>query len=365
MPKGERPLRVVVCYTLVNGYMAACWRELAQRDDIELFVIGFASGRSDLVAFPADIMDGVPSLLLTEEERANPEIIGRVIVDAKPNILFISGWFHKGYRKLFSNPRLRDTRIVLMMDNQFRGDWRQFFGRFVLRRLMRRVSCVFVTGDRSFQFARYMGIDSRRIQKGVVSVDHKSLSSLFDERLTRPGGWPKSFLFVGRYHERKGIDILVEGYRLYRERVTDPWPLRTAGMGPLAAILAHKNGIQDLGFVAPSAMREVWRDAGAFVLPSRYDAWPLVNVEAAAAGLPVVCTDVCGSSVETVSHRYTGLVIPSEDPGALANALLWIHRHYKDLPEMGRRGRELAGAYSAQVWADRVEEIVHSICANP
>jgi glycosyltransferase involved in cell wall biosynthesis len=119
-------------------------------------------------------------------------------------------------------------------------------------------------------------------------------------------------------------------------------------------------GVEDIGFTNPDDMLDVWLQAGAFVLPSRYDAWPLVNVEAAAAGLPVLCTDVCGSSVETVSHTYNGWVVPSEDVDALASGLVRMHNAYDQFPTMARRSQSLAEPYSAENWTNRVDEIIQA-----
>jgi glycosyltransferase involved in cell wall biosynthesis len=100
-------------------------------------------------------------------------------------------------------------------------------------------------------------------------------------------------------------------------------------------------------------MENVWGDAGAFVLPSRFDPWPLALVEAAASGLPIVCSDACGSAVEVVRNGYNGLRVPDEDPGALARAFVQIQRRYDALPKWGRRAQRFAAPHSAERWAGR------------
>jgi glycosyltransferase involved in cell wall biosynthesis len=76
-------------------------------------------------------------------------------------------------------------------------------------------------------------------------------------------------------------------------------------------------------------------------------------VEASSAGLPVVCTEACGSAVELVRSYYNGVTVATDNAGALADGLRFIHDNADRLPEMGRRGRDLAAAYSAQIWAQR------------
>jgi glycosyltransferase involved in cell wall biosynthesis len=162
--------------------------------------------------------------------------------------------------------------------------------------------------------------------------------------------------------------VLVYGYRMYRELAAkageDPWPLTCCGTGPLAHLLEEQPGIENLGFVQPDAMRQQMTRAGVFVLPSRYDPWPLAIVEACAAGLPVIATEACGSTVELVRPEYNGFLIPTGDAQALADAMLRAHQQLDRLPEYGIRANQFAAAYSAQVWADRMmaifEEVVKS-----
>jgi glycosyltransferase involved in cell wall biosynthesis len=90
--------------------------------------------------------------------------------------------------------------------------------------------------------------------------------------------------------------------------------------------------------------------ADALVLPSRTEGWPLTVVEAMLAGLPVVATPV-GSVAEAVQDGRTGLLVPKDDPAALAAAL----RRLRDEPalreRLGAAGRTLA---AATMTADRM-----------
>lgn len=354
-------IRVVFCYPLVNPYMAACWRELAQQPSIDLFVIGFQSGSTDMVAFTSDIMNGVPSRLLAGNERSDPYLTADLVAEYCPDVLFISGWSEPPFKNLYFDKRLINIPKILMMDNQLRRDFRQLVGSIILKPLLNRVDRVFVTGERSWQFARYLGISESRIYRGVVSVDYRSLSSIYDERIANLSRWPKTFFFAGRYHERKALDVLVDAYVRYRSNHADPWQLITAGMGPMAHILSDVEGVRDLGFVHPGEMRKCWREAGVFVIPSRFDAWPLVIVEAAATGLPVIATESCGSTVENVRHLFNGYLVPTGDATRLANALAWMHDNYERLPTFGARSRQLAAAYGTDIWVDRVVEIIGSL----
>jgi glycosyltransferase involved in cell wall biosynthesis len=128
----------------------------------------------------------------------------------------------------------------------------------------------------------------------------------------------------------------------------------------LRGALSGQAGVEDLGFIQPADLPRVLAEQGVFVLPSHWEPWGLVVLEACASGLPVICTEACGSSVELVRSFYNGLTCPTEDVDAIAKAMRWCHAHHAQLPEMGRRSEEVARPYSAQMWADRVMSMLTS-----
>jgi glycosyltransferase involved in cell wall biosynthesis len=85
---------------------------------------------------------------------------------------------------------------------------------------------------------------------------------------------------------------------------------------------------------------EVLNSIDALVLSSRFEALPLVVLEAMHAGLPVVATDV-GSVAEAVIDGVTGLLVPPDDPRALAGAIAQVLDPNIG-QAMGRRAGELA-----------------------
>lgn len=353
--------RIVFCWPLISGYMAACWQELSKRPDIDLFVIGFAPKDDDLVAFSSEIMAGVEHRLLINNERYDWKLIRSIILSIQPDMLFISGWFHPPYKRLYYDKMLGNIPIVLVMDNTLRLDWRQRLAPFLIRPILNRVRFVFVPGERSWQLARYWNVPEYKIIRGLYSVDFKNLSPIYNKRKKHPDGWPKSFLFSGRYHPRKGIDVMLEGYDLYHGQNKNAWPLRCCGMGPLASELCGVPGVEDFGFLQPKDMLGIWAESGSLILFSRFESWGQVIVEACATGLPVLCTEACGASVELIKSFYNGLVVPADDPKDVAKGLQWLHDHYDVLPEMGARSQSLGAAYSAEMWTNRVCAMVEAM----
>jgi glycosyltransferase involved in cell wall biosynthesis len=129
------------------------------------------------------------------------------------------------------------------------------------------------------------------------------------------------FLFIGELREIKGTDILLRV--LERLNQTRPVTACIVGSGPEAArleALAAELGLQtSVRFVAAMPAPAALPLGRCLVVPSRAESFPYVVLEAAAAGMPLIATDV-GGIPEIVAGTDTRL-IPAGDPAALANAM--------------------------------------------
>jgi glycosyltransferase involved in cell wall biosynthesis len=236
--------------------------------------------------------------------------------------------------------------------------------RAYLRSYLNRISTVIVSGERSWQYARSLGVAESRIRRGMYGFDADLFAPIFQAR-EATSDWPQRFLFMGRYVSDKAVDVLVDAYKRYRAQSREPWSLTCCGIGPMKSLLSGVAGIDDRGFVAPEQQRESYLSAGCAVMPSRYEPWGVAIAEAAASGLPVICTAACGASVELVRTLYTGRIVPSDDAAALARAMSSIERTTpSELRELGRNGAQLAAAFGAQQWATRWREYLRETAGH-
>jgi glycosyltransferase involved in cell wall biosynthesis len=349
-------LKVVFCWSDISGYMAACWRALNESTEVDVFVIAFQALTE--TAFGSRLMQDIPCKLLDLEERNDAMAIEQLVRSLHPDVIVIGGWLHQPYCKLVAVDKLQDTAFVMGMDTPWQDNLRQRLAPFALRSYLQRMERVVVTGERSWQYAKRLGFATKRIDRGLYGIDYQSWLPLWDAR--SQATWPRSFLFVGRYISIKAVDVLIQAYQAYRQQANDPWDLVCCGQGELKSQLAEQPGIIDRGFLQPDEMNSIWQSAGAFILPSRFDPWPLAIVEAAAAGLPIICTDTCGSGVEVVRSWYNGLVIPEDNVMALTQALLTFDRYHAKLPVWGKRSQELAAPYSTSIWVDRWQALLQA-----
>lgn len=347
-------MRVLVCWSNISGYMAACWRALAARPGVELRVIAFDPVKNANAPFDASILRGIECTLVDPGDLARLDQVLAEEETRGPDAAVVPGWFHPAYVRAARRFKTASIPVFMTIDHGWEGTLRQRVSVLAHRRYIRGMAGVFVGGERARQYALKLGARPETIHGGLYGFDAEAFSPLREQRSAAGGLSPRVFLFVGRYVEAKGLDVLVEAYRRYRERVEHPWALSCCGRGPQGKLLAGVEGVTDHGFTQPSMLVERLLAANAFVLPSRFEPWGVALAEAAGSGLPILCSQAVGAAVELVHDFHNGRVVPTSDSAALASAMAWLH-HLPDPARtaLGDASAAAASAYSAERWADR------------
>ena len=319
-------MKILFVWSGLTGYMGDCWRELAKAPGVELKVSVDTSGALSGGRFEADdVMRGL------DWSKDLP-------TDWTPDVVFTVGWHNALCRAAAFRDWGENTRKVCCFDMPWEWRLRKILARFVLWRYLRRFDAAFVNGACAARYARWLGFGESRIHRGLIATNTRRFGA-------HVGG--RGFLYVGRESSEKGLDVLRAAYERYRSE---------GGTLPLEIV----NG------VSPDALGPIYAGADCFVLASLYEPWGVVLVEAAAAGLPIICTDACGARHEVV--KGNGIVVPAGDIAALAAAMGKISRveHVErvEVCELGvggridgELGRELAKPYSCEAWAKRVLDI--------
>jgi glycosyltransferase involved in cell wall biosynthesis len=149
--------------------------------------------------------------------------------------------------------------------------------------------------------------------------------------------------FVGQLDERKGLEWLLPAFAEVHHSIPEAH-LVLVGEGPLRSWIeafSRENGLEQVlhlaGFVAE--VEDVMRDIDLLVLPSLWEGFGIVLIEAMAAAKPCITTRI-SSMPEIVVDRETGYVVAVQDSAALGQAMMSLLQH-RDLAEkMGLAGRE-------------------------
>ncbi len=173
---------------------------------------------------------------------------------------------------------------------------------------------------------------------------------------------------VANLRQEKGHDVLLRAAAMVirqapdaRFRIVGDGPMR-ASLLELAASLGIATAVDFLGHRDDVPALLAASDLYAF--PSRTEAFPNGLIEGMAAGLPVVASRV-GGIVELVDHGRNGLLVPADDPGALANGLLDLMANAESAATLGRAAREtIAARYSFERMVTAFEDLYASELAS-
>jgi glycosyltransferase involved in cell wall biosynthesis len=169
-------------------------------------------------------------------------------------------------------------------------------------------------------------------------------------------------LYAGRLSSEKGVETLIAASKL-----APHVPLVIAGDGPLAPLVrsATNGTVSYVGQVDPKKVAELRRDARFTIAPSRcFEVQPFGVLESMALGRPVVASRL-GGLAEIVENGSNGVLVPPEDPAALAAAVDELWNDKTRAAEMGARAWEYARAHFSPVrQAARLAELYELLVAS-
>lgn len=184
----------------------------------------------------------------------------------------------------------------------------------------------------------------------------------------------RMLLFVGRIEKLKGIETLLQSVELIRSY--HPEILRDVDVtiigGDLAEaeepdselrrLQAMQQELQLHGLVSfigardQDRLRYYYNAADALIMPSDYESFGMVALEAMACGTPVIASEV-GGLAYLIRDGYTGFHVPVREPEALAQRILSILEHPDLRASMSQNARQVAQEYAWPLIADRLLEI--------
>ena len=192
------------------------------------------------------------------------------------------------------------------------------------------------------------GLDGDRIKvihNGVDVNFYKPSAPTFREKYA--DGYDHLLVFVGRIIEQKGLRHLYDAMpRVLKEHPRTR--ILIVGKGKLRERhmeLVRRKGLEKNvlfpGFIPDEKMPDLYSSADIFVLPSLWEPFGFVLVEAGSCGTPLCGSDV-GGIPEIIERGKNGLTFPSGDPKRMAEALESMLGDERKLREMGKNSREIA-----------------------
>jgi glycosyltransferase involved in cell wall biosynthesis len=190
----------------------------------------------------------------------------------------------------------------------------------------------------------HMGINPSKIHRIPMGIHLDEWGNLKGERFRRKFGLEgkRVILFAGTKHHNKGAIHLLQAVKKVEQNAkdvvlvaigltTEEWKRKKA--------MGVETNLIDLGYVTEEEKRDAFDACDLFVMPSRYDSFGIVYLEAWRCGKPVIGARV-GAIPEVIDEGKDGLLVEFGNVDQLASSILYLLDHPALSRELGERGRE-------------------------
>lgn len=295
---------------------------------------------------------------------------------------WLSGWAALQLRQLWAVPMVHMSHTLGYPKNAAAQQvWEQDPPRRlqVEYEVLRRSDALVAESPASKQhMVQEYGIAPARVQIIPCGVDTILFHPQDRRQARRELGLPEAvpiLLFVGRLQPLKGLDTLLQAAHLVRQQypmlrvlivgggVDEGDPHEAEEVGRLRSLAERLDLTSQLVFIKAQpqeTLAQYYAAADVFVMPSHYESFGMVVLEAMACGTPVVASRV-GGLASTVLHERTGLLVPVGAWRAFAQAILRVLASATLRDTLGYAGVQRAQAYAWPRVVERNVQLYHRL----
>ncbi len=175
-----------------------------------------------------------------------------------------------------------------------------------------------------------------------------------------------SLIAIGRLQPQKGFDLLMKAFAKIQAKYPD-WQIVILGEGPMRSELEQLRSQLQLtdrvhlpGLV--TNVQDYLSQADIFVLPSRFEGFPMALCEAMAAGLPAIAADCLSGPREIIDHGINGLLVPTEDIEALAQGLDDLMSNPIQRQQIAKNAPQILDRFGIDrvmgIWAEAIDRVI-------
>lgn len=360
------PPRLALLTEIPAPFRLPSFAALDGRDDIEsrVFFLSANDPRRNYPPFAAEwrfdhvVMPGHEILRSNRWLVFNHGVL-RALHRARPDVILLGGWNQPAFWQAYVYARVGRVPMAVWVESTARDvRSRSRLSTRARRALVDAASGFVVPGSASRDYLISLGVDSDRIAIAPNAVDtsifRDAVAAARERRteLRAELGFDRpTFLYVGRLHHEKGLDLLLQALIDVPEA-----ELILIGSGPEERALraAAPPRVRFAGRIEREHLVPWLAAADGLVLPSRSEPWGMVLTEAASAGLPLVATEAAGAAHELIDDGVNGFRVPTGDAPALARALRALAADEEFRRSASKRSLELARDHTPEAWAAAV-----------
>lgn len=284
--------------------------------------------------------------------------VSKILNEASPDIIYISGWDGIVSHFLFFICQLKKIPIVILSDSRYKDSKRIKFFELIKKNLLKGCSSGIVAGKESENYLIKLGLKKESIFKPYNVVDNKYFLNNNNSKILN-----NYILCISRFLKRKNHIRLLKAFESYK-KAGGSLDLKLIGDGPekrniLNTInkLAFASNISIEAWKDISELKELYKNAKVFVLLSTNDQWGLVINEAMASSLPCIVSYECGCFLDIIKDKNTGWGVDPKNEKQLTNIFNQIDKTgEKEFIEKQKNCLKIINDYSLEKFSQAVQD---------
>lgn len=349
-------IKVLFLYTELAQYFISCVDHFLQKNNAQALIVRWPLNKEAPFEFLFSQRIEVRS-----RDELSDEGLQVLVNEFAPDIIVASGWVDRGYIKVCKAFKKQGIPTVMCSDTKWTGSWKQQVAKLISPVLAKKAySDVWVTGKAQGRYAKELGFDEDHIHYGFYSADvNKFKENAKTLSGSKAEGFPKRFLYMGRYIESKGIVELVNAFIEIQNEEPNDWELWCCGTGELDPLPIEHEKVKHFGFIQVKDVASFIEKTGVFVLPSHFEPWGVVVHEMALSGMPMLLSSEIGAAEMFLEEEKNGFKFTSKDPSELKNGLKrFMAMNDSELIAKGKESSGLGLKHDPDKWSGVLESIL-------
>ncbi len=282
--------------------------------------------------------------------------IRRQIKRIKPDIVHIHGTFAGFFVRLLLPAIGRPPVIYCSHGWSFLMDtsaWKQSLYAMTEKLLALRTDTIIHISDYEYRMALARGLPERKsavVYNGIS--DHRREHAPFNVNPNKI-----NLLYIGRFDRQKGFDLLLDTFNRTSYDDIDLYLVGDTVLG--AAEYAYPDNAVRLGWVANTEIDRYVQSCDAVIVPSRWEGFGIVAIEALRGGKPVIASNR-GALPEIVRHGVNGYLFDFAHPEQLESILRSLDK--QTLARMGEEGKRIfADKFRAELMNEQIDRVYDKV----
>ena len=326
------------------------------------------------------LFDGRDSYLSAVRQGKIRQSVHRALDMLKPSVVAVAGWAFPESLSAISWAHQNGAKIIMMSDSQMHDAKRQTVREVIKSRVVKACDAALVAGRTHRDYIVDLGMPRESVFFGYDVVDNHHFAKGSDRARAEGNilrarlGLPERYILASaRFIEKKSLAQLLRGFAQALKQAQTPHHLVILGDGPQRTLLEEvvtstnlETRVIFVGFKDYHALPAYYGLAEGFVHVSRSEQWGLVINEAAAAGLPLVVSSVCGAATELVKRGVNGFLVEANNTDDIAASLIRLMcLTTKEREAMGRASRLIVACWGTERFAQGLQEASNAALSAP